>query len=45
MPKQEVERRLEELKKRFPKVVDSVAYEVKDKNERKKSKPKNFKKQ
>ena len=45
MPKQEVERRLEELKKRFPKVVDSVALEVKEKNERKKSKPKNSKKQ
>ena len=45
MPKQEVERRLEELKKRFPKVVDSVAFEVKEKNERRKSKPKNSKKQ
>jgi 23S rRNA pseudoU1915 N3-methylase RlmH len=45
MPKQEVERRLEELKKRFPKVVDSVALEVKEKNERKKSKSKNSKKQ
>ena len=45
MPKQEVERRLEELKNRFPKVVDSVALEVKEKNERKKSKSKNSKKQ
>ena len=45
MPKQEVERRLEELKKRFPKVINGLAIEVKNKSERKKSKPKNFKKQ
>jgi len=45
MPKQEVERRLEELKKRFPKVINSIASEVKKSDEGKKFKSKNIKAQ